>query len=457
MDKHEKEISLCGMLVYVARAWKKIVLAMLACGILLGGFGYFRYDRMIKLSQPGAEITLKAKQKLQVDSLLQMENARDNLKEYLQQSVIMNMNPMNVPTATISYWVNTNHVTNYAGETEKDITDDVVQAYAKVIQNDIWRDKLLQELGYPMEIQYFSELTNVMVSGNGFTVSIQYPEEKALTIIMDAVQQAIDEFNQLAITVFGAHELSLTNSVIKTEVDNDLNAYQQSKKNELESLEKNIVESRLELKGDQLAYYRQHTNTKIEQNGPLGSVIKFGILGAVLGAFVLCIIRVLGFLCSDRLEFDDRFDVRLGIPVLGFVDGAQRTKNGKPGKIDGMIDSWSKARIKQIDVDQQINMAYANILLYCEENSIDRIYFNSTVGCLSEVAEMISGMLQSKGVRASFVDSIFSCADFTDNMSQADGLVLLEKAGSSNYRNVDRIVEFCRSHQKNLLGIIVEL
>lgn len=488
MNTEEREISLMDLLIYVVKGWRGIIVWMLLLAIAVGGIQYVREVKNLKAfnaepqgteeeQKEQAAQTLEQLRKEMTDEeikavakVVRLEKEYDQQLEYMESSMIMTMDPYDVNIAKLQYWVDTDYRVDYAGITPKDATGDIVDSYINRIEDNAWRKRALKAAGADMELAYFSEVLGISDLGNSFTVIIKYGEEEPLRKMIAVLEEELESYKDSLEGIFGEHSLNLVNESVETVVDNDIYNQQQSRKNNLINLENNIASYKNAFSDNQKSLYAgeilvnedgsEEDNTEDTQElavvPPTPAVrVKYILLGAVLGAFLVCMVRAMMYILSGRLKAEDAADAYVGVTSLGCIEEEKKQAAGAFGRLDAWIDSFSKRNYGNLTKEQQIEMVVSNISLYCEKGDMKTIYLNSSVNCTEEKGKEIKQLLKEKGLEVREGFSILQDAKALEDMSRADGVVFLEQAGKSRYEALQREVHLCKEHGKAVIGLVV--
>lgn len=490
MSTEEREISLIDLLIYVAKGWKSILIWMLIMAVLVGAVQYVREVQAVKVyesSLPSSEeeekeqtISTLAQLREQmtdeeimgVSKVVRLEKEYAMQLEYNDNAMLMNMNPYDVSIARIRYAVETDYVTNYAGVTHKDKTDDIVDGYIDYLEGSDWKKQALKEAGVEADVQYFGELVNLGDYGDSFLIVIKHSDEKELKKMLPILNEAVETAKVQLKKVYGSHEVKLVNESVEVTVDNDIYNSQQNRKNTLLNLENNIASYKNAFNDNQKSLYAGELLVNEDQTeesqeaadaaeGVLAEApaepqlrVKNLLLGAVLGAFLICMLRAMVYILSGKLKAEDNVEAYLGIAGLGLIAENKTAAKGAAGKIDAWLDSLSKRNMGNLTKEQQIKMAASNILLYCEKGNMKEIYLNSSVNCVEAADELIK-LLKERGIAVKEGFSILQDALAMEEMSKADGVVFVEQAGKSRYEDLEREVKLCKEHEKMVIGLVV--
>lgn len=489
MNTEEREISLLNLLIYVAKGWRGIIIWMLVMAVALGGVQYVR-----SLSSAGAtqseepadeknekkqaEETLEQLSEemeetevIAVEKVIKLEEDYAVQKKYIEGSELMNINPYDVTVGRVQYWIDTDYKVDYSGLTENDVTRDIVNAYIEHIYNGKWKKTALEAAHIEIEPQYFNELFSIDNLGNSFTFIIKLGEEAQVESVVSTLKKEMEAYQDKLTDMFGKHKLNIVNESVEASVEAGIYDLQQNRKNTLLGLQESINNSKIAFTDNQKSLYEAQTvldedlndnseekekaETKDQEKARPGISVKYILLGAVLGAFLVCMVRAMRYILSGKLKAEDNIDVYLGVASLGYVEENKQQYKGIFGKLDAWIDGLAKRSYNDLSEEQQLQMIVSNIALYCEKGGMKNIYFNSSVNYQTDKEGRIIEMLSKRGVSVKTGFSILQDASSMENMNKTDGVVFLEKAEKSRYEDLEREIKVCKEHEKSVIGMVV--
>lgn len=507
METQEREISLFDLLIYVAKGWRSMLACMLAAAVLNGGIQYAReienvkeYEaQLLEEEDEPAGQEEKKKEAVQtisqlrkemseeeikaVDKVVRMEKTYDKQKKYMDTSLLMTMEPEHINIARLQYWIDTDYRVNYAGITKKDRSSCITDTYLNHLRDNGWKKKALKVSGIQTQPQYFDELLSMESRDSMFTVSVKYAEEGKLRKVISVLEQEIQSLNAEITELYGAHDLRQVTNSIELVVDHDMENNQQSHNNTLTTLENTIDSNKAAFNDNQKSLYagkiiineEEQTQTDAEPDTaadtdaqeellppPAPRVrAKNAVLGAMIGAFFVCMLRAMLYLMSGKLRPEDVVDSYFGIPKLGFIEMEQT--EGKKGarkghtKLDLWLDKLSRRNYGNLSEEQQLKIIAAKVEMYCADRQMKQLYFNSSANCSGEKTARLAAMLQERDLTVKDGLSILQDAAAVEDMGRSDGVIFIEQAGTSRYEDMDREIRLCREHEKYVVGLVVIL
>ncbi len=456
MENNEREISLAALFNHVLKRWRSIIIVAVIFAVLFSALGYFKEQKRLNTPIEKIEAALTVDEKNTVRKLQSMDKELKALNYYIENSGLMNMDPYNIQCASVSYFINTNHITNYAGDTESDLIWDIIDTYVSKLNGSDWKKEALEACGSDIDIKYFNEIVSISTSGRSFTVAIRYPDADQLKIIMTVLQDNIEQYKQDIAESIGDHSLSLTNNSMEASIlDIDLKDFQTDRLNKLSSLyeEEKTLKSTLNQNQKTLYYGRvlsvQELNSGIlsDELPQAGISLKKLIMGGFLGGIIMFVIYSVQFLAHNRVLVNDDISENLGIKNLGYIE---MPKKKKPNFIDRIIRKSELHVVYGLNEEEQFNVILSNIKL--NSNGINRLYISSFEG--DALAERIVESLNSSGIKCQIANSILK---YSDSLDSSCGVILILRTEQSEYPQICREISFCKMRNVNMIGAAVEI
>lgn len=456
MENQEREISLLSLFRYLLKRWRSIVFIAIIFALFFTALSHFMEIKRLSTPVEQIEENMTADEKATVYKIKAMDKELEDLNYYIENSAVMNMDPYNIQWASVSYFVDTKHVTNYAGDTESDLIWDIMAIYVSKLNSMGWKAEALRESGSDIELKYFNEMVSVSTSGRNFTVTIKYPDPDQLKIIMDVLQKSIQKFKEDISVSIGTHSLALTDSSKESAVlDRELKAFQEDKKYQLSSTYEEILNLKNTMNEKQkILYYgralsKSELNTGILSDEPpqAGISLKKFVLGGFLGGFIMLVIYLLRYILQDRFHVEDNIKSSLGVTNLGY---AELHLKRKPNFINRKIRNSELKVLDGLNSDEQFSVILSNIrqkfsdarMLYISGPKEDKL------------AADLSQSLNNSGICCQAVSNIMRETDAVNNQC---GVVFIVRTDYSTYPQLFREINFCNIHGAKVLGVAVEI
>lgn len=482
-----REIDLLDMIVDVLSHWRGLIVALVLGAVLLGGVSYTRSFRTVQNAQqqkPAVqdeatvqaqlsqlEQNLDAKSQAAVLTVVDDEKEYDLKKTYSENSIYMQLNPLQTVQTELIYQVQT---------ADGSMDGQLGALYTSMLNNVGLYDWAAQqtgtEAGYVGELisaETMSSLTipnkEMSLGTNCVKVSILQSDTETCQKLADAVKAYISEEQKKLNDEFGQHALVLVSETIGSIMNKNLMNEQIRSRNEIASLQSTIAAAKADFTEEQKQYYELLTWEEAEHSEqPTQNVIteeeskptptiskKYVLLGAVLFAFVYAVAICLVYIFNTRLRESDELQRLYGIPQIGLVV----RESGRKVFLDKWVDSLRHYGKRKFTAEQSMELAFAAIKITAVKNGLNNICLmgcNMSAGA-DKVCESLKAALEKEQISVSVLDNVLYDAEAMEKMDAMQGAVLVEKAGSTLYNEVAGELELLKRQDITVLGgIIVE-
>lgn len=485
-----REIDLLDMIADVLSHWRGLIVALVLGAVLLGGFSYMKSLRTVQnVQQPETvvqeettveeqltylEQSLDNNSRAAVLTVLDDEKEYDMKKTYSENSIYMQLNPLQTAQTELIYQVQTADV-NMDGQ--------LGALYTSLLNNVGLYDWVAQQTG--IEAGYVGELISaetvssltilskeMTLGTNCIKVSILQSDTEACQKLSDAVKAYMSEEQKKLNDEFGQHALVLVSETIGSIMNKNLMNEQIRSRNEIASLQSTIAAAKADFTEEQKQYYELVTWEEAEHSEqpeqPAQSVTaeenpvptpavskKYILLGAVLFAFVYAVVICMAYIFNTKLRVSDELQSIYGIPQIGLVV----RESGRKVFLDKWVDSLRHYGKRKFTAEQSMELAFAAIKITAVKNGLNNICLmgcNMSAGA-DKVCESLKAALEKEQISVSVLDNVLYDAEAMAKMSAMQGAVLVEKAGSTLYNEVASELELLKRQDIRVLGgIIVE-
>ena len=450
--EYEREISIADVIFDVLYHWRPILIAALIGAVALAALQYHtiasahREGKLLK-EEMQYEIDLQDYQ----DSLRNVENSiktytnlLEEQNEYLRESIYINLDSQNEWFANKTYFVkiDPSELAALPENSKEDPSDYVIDAYASFIKGGLDSAEMKEVMGTDNKA-YIDELVMVATNTVSNTVLLQIvgkdqeSVEKQIAYFDNRMQGVARESAQAV----GKHALAVVSQDMGTRLDRDL----ASRKDEVN---RNITEWQTMLK-DQRQTKLELIDQK-EPKQPGNRILRFAVIGFILGAALVMGIRALKYVLGDQIHSESDMQKALGIPVFGKLAKFRARRSGKG--IDKLFEKWE---FRKANTDAGV--VYDNISALLREQ-----YAGSRVLLLGTVPETsVKAVRDNLQKRLSGVCEIAARGGMPDNPDaimdarQADAVILVEEKYASRMRDVIRAAELLQIDGANVKGCVI--
>lgn len=489
----EMEISIKDLLMYICLHWRGILVWMLVGAVLLGGVGVWKAYSDVKAVQSTEEmseetpkqskdiILQKMRESLSESEVAEVEYAFkayegvirncEGIAKYNNESIKMQLNPYEVPTVNLSYFIDNHYQAVYPVVEGRDNTVEIIAALQEDIMDTVTLDKILQELGWKIDVEYVSELMTIRSNGGMLYIGIMAPTEKECGIIRDVVMERINIRSEEIRDVFGEFDIELIGNQYEVAINQTLSIEQTSMdysiynlKNNYAGLESTLSEEQKEYLDElkKLQFQSENEKKADESRGadiPNVNLLqkKYVLMGIVLGVFFYCLWLVLKYIASGKLHAAEEMEWRYHINVLATIEDGENVNKKKKTVFDQFLyDVFSKEEVK-LPEEVAIRVIRSEICTLARNAEMKKIYVASTCGTkkCAEIRQLVCQKVENVLYVIYEGDEVNYKAEELEMLGESDGVVLVEQKNISLYKNIKRLVYFCNKNHVSLIGCVV--
>lgn len=478
----EREIDLIDLIADVLSHWRGILVVMLLGAVLLGAFSYMKSAQGVASAQQSVEVSPEEQLTQLEESLKETEQATvltviDDETEYIMQknyaesSAIMQMDPFQVYRTDLIYKIQVEDMGQSC------MLGTVYENLVNGIGMSSWIEEETGIFSFNADEVVFAERPTNLVVLNGaqetslgndsMKVVVFYSNEEDCKKLTGAVKKYVAEQQKSVEQDFGAHEVVLVSESTGVVMDTGIMDKQIANNNALVTLQTNIAKAKDAFTPGQKAYYDLLTAETDEESveepqteepavQPTPSVsVKYVLLGAVLFAVLYAGIIFVMYILNSKVRTSDELQSLYHIPQIGLVV--------KDSKKKFFVDKWIQALRnhgkRQFTAEQSLDLATTAVKISAAKNELSSICL---IGCdmkagAEEVCKKLKAALEKEKLSVTILDNVLYDAEAMEKLEAVKGVVLVEKAGSTMYREIaDELELVKRQGIKVLGGIVVE-
>ena len=488
-----REIDLLDMMADVLSHWRGLIVSLVLGAVLLGGVGYLNSCRKVQNAQQQEpaeqnevtiqkqleqmEKSLDAKSRAIVLSVVDDEKEYGLKKTYFENSIYMQLNPLQTVKTELLYQVQT-----AAGDNGGQLG----ALYTALLNNVGLFDWAAQQTG--IEAGYVGELISaetvssltiqskteklqqeMSIGTNCVKVSILQSDTETCQKLAEAIKTYISEQRKTLNDKVGQHALVLVSENTGSVMNKDLMNDQIKCRNEILSLQATIATAKADFSEEQKQYYELLTWEEAEQSEQPAQYVtteeeskltptiskKYVLLGAVLFAFAYAVVLCMVYIFNTKLRTSDELQSIYGIPQIGLVV----RESSRKVVLDKWVDSLRNCGKRKFTAEQSMELAFAAIKIAAVKNGLNNICL---MGCdmsagAGKVCESLKAALEKEQINVTILDNVLYDAESMEKIDAMQGAVLVEKAGSTLYNEIaDELELLNRQEIKILGGIIVD-
>ena len=320
MENQVREISLRHLFWKVMLGWKLWIVCALLFAILLPGVKYAKDARTYKAAQQPQDetqsVAFTKTEQQQIDDVKSLQVLLDKNSLYMQESLLMNIDPYQEHVLELKYYIDSDYTYNYSKDNKQNYTSAITNAYVDYAANGLSQKEIWKDVNTKAEAKYLAELVSATVdSDNTFSVLVKYTDEKSLKSVSEAIQKELKgRYKDIADRI-GSHKLVLVSENYQVQTDSDLANSQnavtgliKSYRDQISTLTSAMTEDQLKVVDSELAAERENETADeetvpetVEVSAPVFSK-KYVVLGFVMGIFLAALYLVCVAVLSNKLQ-----------------------------------------------------------------------------------------------------------------------------------------------------------
>lgn len=451
----EEEFSFIDWFWSIIARWRMLLVWMIVFCVLLSGYGYMKNKKEIAAlqSQTAYDVSsMDADLRAKAESYNGVIDGYLRQQEFVSNSVMMNLDPNNVPMVTLEYFIDNHFEVEYPIVDKTDSVEDIKNFYKGIINSDSFYQKVIDEFGEEgsrvtcVLPRYVEETANIVffVYGNNEDECRRLAE-----IVKEVVGEKEHEVDQKVVE----HDMVLVSEGFSQRRDEEFLAYQQNVFLTLENMrlrvsnmrnttEEAVVTAASKLKQAQNQIEVNTTTLKPRINK------KFVLLGVIVGVFMHVMVQTLLYLFDSKLSVISDYYALCKIRSPWLI-----RYNNKKG-IDNLI---SKLRYKNYPVYEASAWlpVFANMMNQEFVMSDSEQLLVSGQTCNKEFADDIRNALSDKKIQVVCENDFISNSQAMQTVLENKKIILVEQSGVAIKRKVANEVQICRENGVDIVGFII--
>lgn len=478
---NEREIDLIEVLWDIVYSWRALIIVALVGVIVLAGWQVRRNLNNNKQAQDEYDIQKQAmEENADNQNLPELDETRlgyvsDALywyknyceeKDYLENAPYYNRDLYDINTYVIQYKLK-------GGSSDKTDVDGLYAVISQFITSSDFYNAIENEVKLGWKDSYYRDLISVDYV-SGFTTVDQNKKDDDVIVylyvsadtkdnadkIVKAVEKLIAKKTQEIKTEFGAFSMQKLSMTVQNSSDLDAVRDKRNLVDEINGLKIRYEEMKANFDADQLKYWQMSlsqnvsvvTEPTLELVPVKAGVVKKALIGFMLGIFLVCcyVGLVAVFKASPKKAAD--ITQLYGVEILGDFE---RVKKERKNAFDKWLD---KLRYPNAPTEEEeAKLLIARVRAALKSNDIkkvivtgSRVFEGKQVG----VYESIASELKKDGIEMISFDHFLFNAEAMEKILEQDGVVLMEEANKSRYKDIaDELVYFAERNKK-VAGVV---
>ena len=463
--EQEEEIDLVSLLFTVLHKYRQMAAAALVCAVLFAGVAVVKnisWNAAVqKAAEEGETAPRTSAQQTYEEDMVEYREAQnkrdtdvqsynqqlrdnersqqtvqfniDNAEEYMEKSVLNSIDPYNVYNARADLYVTTDYKIMPGMDYQNpDYTSSVLSAYTSLLTN------------------------HEAISAIAEQFNINAASKEDATAILDAVIARMNGLYETIESTVGHHSITLLSRTSSVTVSTDLRDQQQNTRDNLTSLQNQMTD--LQAQHDLLEQNIQKADQDLaalevpkEPGDGSSSLVKFAVIGFVLGVILVAGAAVVKFLSAGLVYSAKDLKSTCNLPVLGTLASAAARKavklDAKLTKLEGRPDGSRD--------DETVRLIAATIASRAPK--ADRILVTGDLPAeqLSALTAQLQAADTLRSRKLTCAESVLVSSTAVLEVNAADAVVLVADCSCSRYSSVNDQKEQIARLGKTVLGCVV--
>lgn len=467
-ERMEREINLKDLFWAILLGWRQIICFAILFAVLISGMRYFLDSRSYRNIE-SMDIELE-REELKEEDIKNIEKAKElalrieDYENYLDTAPLMQIDPYAKPILEIQYYVDSDYIINYTKDRKHDYTSDITAMYSSYIRSGEMSRKVIEMAKLPISQEEFGELYSVSQTEASMTITVTYPEEDKLETIAESIKTLLSqkepEFQEI-----GEHTLKVVNEYQNTVIDTELLEKKTNIITNISNLDTQLTTAKGALSAQQLHIMEEEVDQEIqkklgkeaeEEDEVPGFSLKYLILGAFVGIFLVCAVIACRVIFTAKLQNSEEIRSLYGVRLLGEVNTSTMKKRFL-SVIDNKLLAIKDRRKKKLTMEQQIKIVCANIAISCKQQGIDCIYMTGSEyeHIDKKVLDMLKKELTAQNVQVKEGVNMFYDASSLKQGTDIGNILFVEQKNQSIYNEISNEINLMKEQENNILGVVV--
>ena len=439
------EFDIKAIVFYIFRRWKPMVIWGLVFALVLGGWmAYGEYKTSLAEDTNSGywlEYRHYQEQIAVFEDRISTTQARiDTLQEYLDESIIMRIDPRNVYRTKAVYYVDSGYqIMPEMTYQDTNKTTTLTWYYRRFLTRYNVFEEIGSELG--LDPKYLTELVEVSQPNEStFCISVDYVDAAGAELIMDMLQDQLGNARKELLDSIADHTLTKMEESSGVYIDDSLR-----------ELQKDTAEEILDLKDD-LIEYTEELQEITEGPAPselnvVTEFIKWFVLGGVVGAVLAAVCIFVKSFVGNRVHASSQLMSALHANVLGEVICGKDTLSPVVrmlNSMEGCLTENSEGNLLYLAESIRMNCGNATNILVCCDSESDAATF--LVGAVNPYLN---------GVQLIATGNLLKDASALRQLSQCDAVLMVVERDKSRSNAIRKMLKTIESYQKEIIGFVV--
>lgn len=448
--EHKKEdqlIYLMDLLFAPLHRWKALFATALIFAVLVGGFiGVSSWNARKSaqaLQADPNQVTATEKYRAEAQRLdAELEQLKQNLetrKLYVQDSLLMQLDPYNHYEATIWLTVKADsQVDPSVSLQNSDETNLVTSSYRSLILNNQVLEKMAAAVN--SQPQYVRALIfSSNPNSSTLEVRIKYMDKDGAQLLLDIMAQHLESNQTLIASATSTHTVNILTLGVASTIDPDLETTQQDVRKSLTQAETELTEVRTQKNNltDPTVYVASVSDV-------IKRAVIFAVLGGILGLLLAIFVCWAMHIASNKVYSAKALTNRTGVKVLGSIGCAGTLLDRLINKAEGRNCN---------DIPSQAKLLAINIRNRCADTKQLLVISDSKNPSKAMFVEALQNTLT--GVHIDDCESLLQDPAALEALGSCDAVLMVRQCHHSLYPAIEQECQIITDSGKYMLGCVL--
>ncbi len=445
--------------------WKAVIAFSLIIMLLFSGYSYMKANSSSEessVTKTPEEILagLSDEDRGQVLNVYLESEAKEKVREYIENSLLMKLDAYNVNTLTMDWTV----------LSDKEIKDQLVASYASGLDSNAVLEAISDAWSGKYSVQQIEELVVINSSassdavdeeqsGGMIELKLYIPDGEDAEGVSANINKVMADINSKLAANIGDHEIVPLSADAKTVSDRELSDKQYNVYNRLYSMITQVNNMRDKLSTNQRAVYESLISydenaeaTQTVTKKPFVNKRNFAI-GFILGLILYCAAYILYYAFSGKVRSSRVIEEAYGLRTIS--DWFSDSRNGM---LSGLISDQfvnRKHHTGHFDMDKEADRAAESIVNAIEENRSLLLISDAGGESSRTFAKALAEKLEHENIKVSIADTDTANGVFLGEnaLKACDASVIIADKNRMKVKDIKDICSICRYCSKPIIGV----
>ena len=460
-------VSVTELILELLKRVRLIIIMALIFAVVLGGYKYVKDKKaanipLLSVSVEEAEKNLTDEEVEQVNLAEYTQKSLEKKQEYAEKSVLMQLNPYNVTTASIQFIIET--------DDKSQLTDLKYAYYTYVNDGQLLQD--LKNRGVTEDTHYLDEIisyedaslngsnlnSNVLTTNQGsvFDVTVKYTDQESCEKLAGNIMTCVSEYATTLSESVYAHNIRLLNCSYSNMVDATVAQQQNDCMTAINTLKDQLKQQTESFNENQKIVFTKENQEKAsatDKNNVVPAVSiskKYICLGGVIGIVLAIIYIVIAYLLRGTINSSNDVKYLYNRRVLAELPVSRKNYLYRKARQKLLKDSASN------EMDASVELLVSNVKCECEKNNIHEVIcaYSCDDRFVQTWMERVEQQLSAVGIKICKLGDGLENAQAVEAMNWLKYIILVEKLSYARYETITRELEICMEQGMELMGLV---